>query len=181
MQSNVVWAYFFLITIFAHNADESDKNLVMRFLCYHLSDIYICGMMPCMWQNTYLAQYRLRMPLKSLWPSWRAQKGEGEGEGRLLHRLQSIPKWPPPPPPPPPSPPGHLSTVFHGTGGYSTTCSTRRLCPPGPGLAPDPGETLFSLVLFVGLYSLGELASMLQGFSRDTQLRFPPKYIQNAF
>ena len=25
---------------------------------------------------------------------------------------------------------GQLSTVFHGTGGYSTTCSTRRLCPP---------------------------------------------------
>ena len=39
---------FFLITIFAHNADESDKNFVMRFLCYYLSDLYSGGMMSCM-------------------------------------------------------------------------------------------------------------------------------------
>ena len=87
------------------------------------------------------------------------------------------------PPPPPPFPArSFVNSVVRG--GSAPRGQVQPLTPGRPGPWPRGGVLPYRpFSAFVGLYSLGELASMLQGFyrDRDTQLRFPPNYIENAF
>ena len=87
------------------------------------------------------------------------------------------------PPPPPPFPArSFVNSVVRG--GSAPRGQVQPLTPGRPGPWPRGGVLPYRpFSAFVGLYSLGELASMLQGFyrDRDTQLRFPPNNIENAF
>lgn len=138
VQSNVVWAYFFLnYNICTQRRWKRQKlryEIFMLLPQWHIErwhDVkYVTKHLSCAISVTNTL---INLAFVA------GAKGGGRG-GRTPATQATINSEMTTPPPPPPSPPGHLSTVFHGTGGYSTTCSTRRLCPPRPGPAPDPGE-----------------------------------------
>lgn len=93
VQSNVVWAYFF----FNYNicTQRRWKRQKLRYEIFMLLPQWHIER----WHDVKYVTKHLSCAISVILPSWRAQKGEGEAEGRLLRRLQSIPKWPPPPHP----------------------------------------------------------------------------------
>ena len=186
MQSNVVWAYlFFLITIFAHNADETslwDFYAITSVAYIEVAWCQVCDKTLILRNIGYecLNQFGLRVGRK---------KGRERGRDACYAGYNQFRNDHPPSPPAHP----HLPRLV-----ICQQCSMRpeatqqrvvqQALPPEARSSPwpwgvgrgTPLKTLFSLCRSLWL---GELVSMLQGFyrDRDTQLRFPPNYIKKAF